>query len=102
MRRYYDRDFRRRDPMPPPSMAWMPGAFMGAAPMYGWQWWAGPYAGGRDDMPATLRRQPPRQSPTYGRGGDEAVRRWAQRYGYDLEMELRPRPRRGGRYGRDY
>jgi hypothetical protein len=37
-------------------------------------------------------RRPPQESPSYGRGGDQAVRRWSQRYGYDMEYEIRPRP----------
>lgn len=39
-------------------------------------------------------RRPPEESPTYGRGGDRAVQRWAQRYGYDLTYRVEPR--RGG------
>lgn len=42
-------------------------------------------------------RRPPEESPTYGRGGDEAVRQWARRRGYDTEFEIRPdRSARGG------
>ena len=39
---------------------------------------------------------PPRGSPTHGRGGDRALRKWAQRYGYDVEYSIAPRrgPRR--------
>ncbi len=37
------------------------------------------------------RRRPPQESPTYGEGGDQAVQRWAQRYGYDLEHQIQPR-----------
>lgn len=40
-------------------------------------------------------RVPPRRSPTYGRGGDDALRAWAARRGYDVEATLRPRPRGG-------
>lgn len=41
-------------------------------------------------------RTPPRESPLYGRGGDRAVREWAQRQGYTVESTIRPRlgPRR--------
>jgi hypothetical protein len=41
-------------------------------------------------------RTPPRQSPLYGRGGDRAVREWAQRQGYHVESTIQPRlgPRR--------
>lgn len=49
-------------------------------------------ARGYDRHPQGL---PPRQSPLYGRGGDRAVREWAQRRGYDVEHTIRPRlPRR--------
>ncbi|HEU0013421.1 MAG TPA: hypothetical protein VFQ45_07040 [Longimicrobium sp.] len=36
-------------------------------------------------------RVPPRQSPTYGRGGDRAVREWAARQGYGVEGTIQPR-----------
>lgn len=36
-------------------------------------------------------RLPPRRSPTYGRGGDEALREWARRRGYDVEYTIHPR-----------
>lgn len=38
-------------------------------------------------------RMPPRQSPTYGRGGDRAVREWARAHGYDVEHTIQPRLR---------
>lgn len=43
------------------------------------------------------RREPPRESPTYGRGGDRALQRWSRRHGYDAGYRIAPRlpPRRG-------
>jgi hypothetical protein len=35
---------------------------------------------------------PPRQSPTYGRGGDHALQQWARERGYDVQRIIRPRP----------
>jgi hypothetical protein len=42
------------------------------------------------------REHPPRMSPAYGRGGDRALRAWADRFGYDVEFSIPPRrgPRR--------
>jgi len=72
---------------------WGPIGWAGWGP--GMEFW--PYA----DVPAygmpTGRRTPrrrPEQSPTYGSSGDREVRRWAQRYGYDMGYTIRPR---GGR-----
>ncbi len=88
--------------MPPvPWGGWYPGAFWGAAPYLGWGDWgwfpAGrmPVGYGAYDFGYTPRRRP-EESPTYGRGADQEVQRWARRYGYDLEYEIRPRTRRGG------
>lgn len=39
------------------------------------------------------RPVPPRESPTYGRGGDRALRAWARSRGYDVEDTIRPRMR---------
>lgn len=44
------------------------------------------------------RQQRPEESPAYGRGGDQAVQRWARRYGYDVEHEIQPR-NTGGQSG---
>jgi hypothetical protein len=41
-------------------------------------------------------RRPPEQSPLYGRNADQAVQRWANRYGYDMQYEINPRQ---GGYG---
>ncbi|HEX2205913.1 MAG TPA: hypothetical protein VHG91_21540 [Longimicrobium sp.] len=64
-------------------------------PVLGWAGW-GPGTGyvpmgypGR--YPRDEPRVPPRQSPLYGRGGDRALERWAQRYGYEFERTIRPR-----------
>lgn len=87
------------DPGGPPY-AYLPG---GWDPTLGWGGWAQPvpYAGwmqgagmgwGEDDPDP--RPAPPRESGTYGRGGDRALRNWARRYGYDVEYEIRPRRRR--------
>jgi hypothetical protein len=37
-------------------------------------------------------RVAPEESPSYGRSGDEQVRRWARTHGYDEGMEISPRP----------
>jgi hypothetical protein len=44
----------------------------------------------------TTYRTSPEDSPTYGSRGDEEVRRWARRHGYDEGMEISPR---GGQSG---
>lgn len=103
--RGYDYDFeqrRRRAAIPPAG--WYPGAFWAGSPVYGWDGLGGswgwpsylpmlPYGDNPDFQP----RRPPRESRTYGRGGDEAVRRWARGHGYDEGYEIQPRerPRRG-------
>jgi hypothetical protein len=55
------------------------------------------------------RRRPPEESPSFGEGGDEQLRRWAQRQGYDAGYAIPPRrpdrqqesgPRHRGRGGR--
>jgi hypothetical protein len=60
----------------------------------------GRYYGGAsgwlDDYDANFRRTPPEQSATYGDQGDQAVRRWARRYGYDEGYEIRPNMGGGG------
>jgi hypothetical protein len=113
----YDRGYRgrraagyrddTRDRMPRPS-AWVPGAFLAGAPMYGWGWWGGAWGWPQDPMIdeyslreyEASRRVRPEESGTYGRHGDEAARRWAQRYGYDVEMTMRPSRRSPGRRSR--
>lgn len=40
-------------------------------------------------------RRPPRQSPTYGRRGDQAVQRWARNHGYDAGYTIQPRQGQG-------
>ena len=90
---------------------WYPGAFW-AAPMAGWAGWGGagiwgwpPYAPvgyGRYPRPYPPRRSP-RESPTYGRGGDQAVRRYARSHGYGAGYPIRPHSERGvPPYERDY
>ncbi len=101
--RYDSRDFGGE---PGPFTGWYPGAYWAGAPMFGWGgmdgWGWPPYvpAGvGRYPEQLTPRRSP-RESGTYGRGGDEAARRWAERYGYDIEFSIHPRQRSSGSYGR--
>lgn len=77
-----------------PTWGYDPGFYAGYSPA-GWPYtptygWA---PGPRYDRPF---RTPPERSPTYGRGGDEAVRRWARSHGYDAEYEIQPRS--GDRY----
>jgi hypothetical protein len=86
----------------PDATGWLPFAFTPFAwdPMLGWAGWGGgmgyvPWSGGPGPRPEP-RHVDPRQSPAYGRGGDQALRRWAERYGYDFEMTIRPRRGRGG------
>jgi|GEM_PF-1685466 len=100
--RGYDQPRYRDDPFPrgvrPPAYdatGWAPFAFTPFAydPTLGWAGWGGDMGfvppGRMED--ARPRPVPPRQSPTYGRGGDRAVRQWAERYGYDVEHTIRPR-----------
>lgn len=70
------------------------------------EWASGPYAregyrreGYGYDYDQQYARRRPEQSPTYGEQGDQAVQRWANRYGYDLEYEIDPNRSGGGRYG---
>jgi len=98
--RGYDAGYRgepRRPPPPPVSDAsgWAPYAFtpFGWDPALGWAGWGMgmgyvPWDAARRAGP---ERVPPRQSPTWGRGGDGAVRGWAARHGYDVEFTFRPR-----------
>ena len=95
---------------------WFPGAFWAGAPLYGWDAWGGagmwgwaPYAPigyGRYAADFGAPRRRPEESPTYGRGGDQAVRRYARSHGYDEGYEIQPhfeRPmRRSPRYDRGY
>jgi hypothetical protein len=104
----YDYDTRELGGRPDPYTGWYPGAYWAGAPMFGWGgmdgWGWPPY------MPVGVGRYPgeerpryrPRESPAYGRGGDEAARRWAERYGYDVEFSIHPRDRPRGRYERDW
>lgn len=113
MARYdYERNFRGPDRF----TRWYPGAFWGGVPMYGWgafgdagMWGWPPYPpigyGGYGRELGPPRRRPD-QSPTYGRGGDEAVRRYAREHGYDAGYAITPRsarpPRDRPRYDRGY
>jgi hypothetical protein len=101
--RGYGMDFGRYG-TPFPGTAGYPGARWGWGPIG----WAGmmpgaeiwPYAdvpGYGFDGSYRTPRLPPEESPTYGRGADRALRRWAGRYGYDLAYAIRPR--RGQRRG---
>jgi hypothetical protein len=68
--------------------------------MDGWGWpLYVPVGVGRYPDRLTPRRSP-RESEAYGRGGDRAARRWAERYGYDIEFSIRPGDR--PRYDRDW
>ncbi|MDQ3607133.1 MAG: hypothetical protein M3418_13220 [Gemmatimonadota bacterium] len=111
MSRRYDNFRDRRWHMMPqlPLGGWYPGTFWGAATYPGWDewgWMPAPYVPigyGAYDYGYTPRRRP-EESPTYGRGADRAVRRWAQRYGYDIEYGIQPRtrPSRPRPYDRSY
>ncbi|HEX7051895.1 MAG TPA: hypothetical protein VF188_16935 [Longimicrobiales bacterium] len=96
-RDYADEDFRRGVHRP---SDWEWGRYYGAPA--GWPPYE-PYAYPPYDY-RYVPRLPPEQSPTYGRGGDRAIRRWAQRHGYDAGYVItprhRPRGRRHGRHGR--
>jgi hypothetical protein len=107
-RRGYDRHLRGYDApygagYPPyDATGWMPFTMapLGFDPVLGWAGW-GAGVGWVPPGPARgydheARRVPPRESPTYGRGGDRALRRWAERHGYDVEYTIQPR--RGPRY----
>ncbi|HEX8452594.1 MAG TPA: hypothetical protein VF647_10885 [Longimicrobium sp.] len=95
----YDRGYQgappRPDYGPPVPFPFVP---FGWDPMMGPMAWPMlPY--GAEGMPAPGPRYdrgyhiPPRRSPAYGRGGDRALRAWADRYGYDVEFSIPPRPR---------
>jgi hypothetical protein len=93
----YDQELGRYG-TPFPGAAGYPGARWGWGPV-GWAGWGPglefwPYAdaagyGFAGGFPEPRRR--PEESPTYGAAGDRAVRRWAQRRGYDLPYEVQPR-----------
>jgi hypothetical protein len=94
----YDRDFGRYF-TPVPGAAGYPSARWGWGPI-GWAAWGpgmelSPFAGVpyHDFGEPYPPRRRPEESPTYGRGGDRAVRRWASRYGYDEGYEIHPRRR---------
>ncbi|MET0395477.1 MAG: hypothetical protein ABW277_01490 [Longimicrobiaceae bacterium] len=104
-RRGYDRDrgYGYRPPFGDAALA--EGSFaMGPGFMpLGWGWYGpmgmdpGPFPFGPRGRGAPER--PPRrpeESPAYGRGGDEELRRWARERGYDVGYAIYPRdPRRG-------
>lgn len=82
----------------------------GAAPQEG-SYSRAPHAGSGGNYLGYDRqyRQPPSQSPNYGRDADRNVRQWARDYGYDVGYEIRPRPgggaqsaRFGGGYGNEF
>ncbi|CAN5668472.1 hypothetical protein BH23GEM6_BH23GEM6_20800 [soil metagenome] len=105
VRRYGSPDYGARGPAP--FSGWYPGAYWAGVPMFGWagagDWgWPAQVPVGYGAYPEPPRRSP-RESGTYGRGGDEAARRWAERYGYDIEYSIQPRQRgnRSGGYDRD-
>lgn len=93
-----------------PFAGWYPGAFWGGAPMYGWGAWGGafdwppyPAASGYGAYDREYRRaRRPDESPAYGSAGDRAARRWAERYGYDVEYTVRPHEGYRGRYDRNF
>ncbi len=97
-RRYdrdYDADFGRYL-SPLPGAQGYPAARWGWGPI-GWGMWSGwdtgvdpapGYGFGGGYEPPHAR---PEESPTYGRGGDQAIRGWSRRYGYDMEYTIRPR-----------
>jgi len=43
------------------------------------------------DYDYQFRQRNPESSPFYGRGADQEVQRWANRYGYDMQYEINPR-----------
>jgi len=96
----YDRGYQgappRPDHGPPVPFPFVP---FGWDPMMGPMAWPMlPYGAEGAPGPRYDRgyRVPPRRSPAYGRGGDRALRAWADRYGYDVEFSIPPRlrPRR--------
>jgi hypothetical protein len=103
--RYGSSDYQRaRGTFP----GWYPGAYWAGAPMFGWggmEGWGWPSYGpvGPWRYPADFEpRRTPRESAAYGRGGDEAARRWAERYGYDVEFSIRPRHSNSAPHNRGY
>lgn len=98
--RDYDQDYGRYGTpfpgtrgYPSARFGWGPIGWAGMGPGLGYEGLDGTpwYGSGRDYGPPRRR---PEESPTYGRGGDRAVRQWGQRYGYDMEYTIRPRPYR--------
>lgn len=108
-RRYgveYDRSYRREGLArrgPGMMSGWYPGVFWGDPMMYGWGLgWGGmmpPYVGPGGWMPrggtygpfydAPYPRQVrPKESPTYGRGGDRELQRGAERRGRRMGPEI--------------
>lgn len=76
---------------PLPGERGYPAARWGWNPI-NWMMWPDPNAAGYDIEEFYERpRRRPEQSPTYGRGGDRAARRWSRRYGYEMEGAIRPR-----------
>jgi hypothetical protein len=58
---------------------------------YGWGYGLGGYgASGYGYGYDRAYRRDPRESPTYGRGADQAARRYADRHGYDAGYTIRP------------
>lgn len=113
MARYdYGRDVRGGGFFTP----WYPGAFWAGAPLYGWTGWTDmgmwgwppsmPGGYGRYGYEFGPPRRRPEESPTYGRGGDAAARRYARSRGYDEGYTIEPHfdraPRRPPRYDRGY
>ena len=102
--RGYDRGFGRGRYDAPyglgPDYGPVPFPFVpfGYDPMMGPMSWPLPYGAEMGGARPGFRydrdhRVPPRQSPAYGRGGDRALRAWAERYGYDVEFSIPPRHR---------
>lgn len=97
----YDRTFSRYDAAwrAGPHPAWYPGAYWAGAPIFGWGWGLDSPGYGPMWVPGYPEARPPvrpEDSPTYGRRGDEAARRYARSHGYDEGYEIRARrPRRG-------
>lgn len=95
--RRYDRAYDTELQAYPPAN-WYPGAYWAGASMLGWGWEWPPYApvaiGGyaRDYRPPRRR---PERSPSYGRAGDEAARRYARSRGYDEGYSIQPGRGRG-------
>lgn len=102
----YDRDVREdrrpsgfdpRGGTPYDATGWLPFSLapFGYDPTLGWAGWgAGTAYVPLGEQRGAYRPAPParpRESPLYGRGGDRGLRRWAERYGYDVEFTIRPR-----------